>query len=71
MRKRVRQAKVHVIRKLTREVKKLRDRKGSEEVQLKSKRKADRLYLEITTIKVFLYLIFIINNSMYVCVGET
>ncbi|CAG7730519.1 unnamed protein product [Allacma fusca] len=53
MRKSIRQAKVHIIRKLSREVKKLRERRGAEEVQQKSNRKADRLVKDIVSIKGF------------------
>ena len=52
MRKAVRQAKVHVVRKLTREVAKLKDRKGTEEIKQKCQRKAERLHQEIISIKV-------------------
>jgi hypothetical protein len=52
MRKSVRQARVHVINKLTKEVKRLRERKGPETSQVKAKRKADRFLEEIKLLKV-------------------
>ena len=53
MRKSVRQARVHVINKLTKEVKRLRDRKGPENIQVKARRKAERYLEEIKVLKVW------------------
>jgi len=53
MRQEVRKGRVHTINKLTKIVKKLNGRKGTEQAQEKAKRKADRLVQEIQIIKVY------------------
>lgn len=66
MRKTVRKAKVHIISKLVREIRKLREKKcadGSE----KFKTKADRLYEELTVVKVYnLFIDILIFFYMYI-----
>ena len=56
MRKNVRQARVHVVNKLAKEVKRLRERKGPENLQIKAQRKAERFLQEIKIIQVLLSL---------------
>lgn len=51
---------MHLISKLTKEVRKLKNRKGAEKAVEKAKRKAERLLLEIGVIKVRL------NKSLHV-----
>ncbi|XP_012274244.1 serum response factor-binding protein 1 [Orussus abietinus] len=51
MRHAVRRARVHVVRKLVRDVKTLREKKGNEKQQEKYKRKAERFANEILAIK--------------------
>ncbi|XP_060865578.1 serum response factor-binding protein 1-like [Metopolophium dirhodum] len=51
MRHIVRKSKVHTIHKLTREAKKLKEKKGSEEQLIKNKKKADRFISELMVIK--------------------
>lgn len=51
MRHIVRKSKVHTIHKLTREAKKLKEKKGSEEQLVKNKKKADRFISELMVIK--------------------
>ncbi|XP_029347259.1 serum response factor-binding protein 1 isoform X2 [Acyrthosiphon pisum] len=51
MRHIVRKSKVHTIHKLTREAKKLKEKKGSEEQLVKNKKKADRFICELMVIK--------------------
>jgi hypothetical protein len=52
MRKVVRRARLHLINKLTKEVKKLKEHKGSDQAKGKASRKAERLLQEIQVIKV-------------------
>lgn len=51
MRGAMKQAKLHTIRKMSRQAKSLRSKKGNEEQMTKNKRKADRLVKEISVIK--------------------
>lgn len=53
MRHIVRKSKVHIINKLTREAKKLRIKKGTEEQIAKHKKKAERFINELLVIKVY------------------
>lgn len=55
MRHIVRKSKVHIINKLTREAKKLRIKKGTEEQIAKHKKKAERFINELLVIKVYNY----------------
>jgi len=59
MRHIVRRSKVHTINKLSREAKKLKAKKGSEEQVLKNKRKSERLINELMAIKVCFLLFFV------------
>lgn len=52
MRQIVRKSKVHTINKLSREAKKLREKKGSEEQVNKNKKKSERFVNELMVIKV-------------------
>lgn len=52
MRHIVRKSKVHTINKLSREAKKLREKKGNEEQVEKNKKKAERFVNELMVIKV-------------------
>jgi len=52
MRHIVRKSKVHTIHKLTREAKKLKEKKGNEEQIVKNKKKAERFINELMVIKV-------------------
>ena len=51
-RKLVRQSRVHCIRKLSRDIKKLREKKGTNEQKSKNLKKADRFVEEIYQMKV-------------------
>lgn len=55
MRKVVRTARVHIINKLTKDIKKLKERKGDEKALEKTKRKIERFLQEIQVIKVSLF----------------
>lgn len=52
MRHIVRKSKVHIINKLSREAKKLKEKKGSDDQILKNKKKAERFVKELMVIKV-------------------
>lgn len=52
MRHIVRKSKVHVINKLSREAKKLKEKKGNEKQIAKNKKKSERLVNELMVIKV-------------------
>jgi hypothetical protein len=58
MRHIVRKSKVHTINKLSREAKKLKAKKGSEEQIVKNKNKAERFVNELMVIKVLLFLYY-------------
>lgn len=65
MRHVVRKSKVHTINKLSREAKKLKTKKGSEEQIVKNKNKAERFVNELMAIKVpFQIIIF---NYLTLC----
>lgn len=51
MRKCIRRARVHIVRKLVRQVKSLRSKKGDEKHEEKNKRKADKLASELMILK--------------------
>lgn len=51
MRQVVRRSRVHIINKLARETKKLKEKKGSEEQVIKNKKKAERFMNELMAIK--------------------
>lgn len=53
MRHIVRKSKVHVINKLSREAKKLKEKKGSEKQIAKNKNKSERFVNELMVIKVY------------------
>lgn len=57
MRHVIRKSKVHTINKLSRESKKLKVKKGSEEQIVKNKKKADRFVNELMVLKVFFFFI--------------
>lgn len=59
MRHIVRKSKVHTIHKLTREAKKLKEKKGSEDQIVKNKKKAERFINELMVIKVCLIIILL------------
>jgi hypothetical protein len=52
MRQEARKAKLHTISKLVREIRRLRNKNGSEEQKKKNNRKADRFMEEVHIIKV-------------------
>lgn len=52
MRGSVKQVKTHLINKLTREAKKLREKKGTEEQKKQNQKKADRFIEEVMLMKV-------------------
>lgn len=52
MRQVVRRSRVHIINKLLREAKKLKEKKGSNEQVIKNKKKAERFINELMAIKV-------------------
>lgn len=54
MRQIVRRSRVHIINKLSREAKKLKEKKGSEEQVIKNKKKAERFINELMAMKVCL-----------------
>lgn len=55
MRHVIRKSKVHTINKLSRESKKLKAKKGSEEQIVKNKKKADRFVNELMVLKVLFF----------------
>lgn len=59
MRKCVRQSRIHCINKLSREIKKLKEKKGTEEQKSKNLKKAERFVQEILFMKVHIILSFI------------
>lgn len=67
MRHVVRKSKVHTINKLSREAKKLKTKKGSEEQIVKNKNKAERFVNELMAIKVPIQFQIIIFNYLTLC----
>lgn len=55
MRKCVRQSRIHSIHKLSREIKKLKEKKGTDEQKIKNLKKAERFVEEIGIMKVSTY----------------
>lgn len=62
MRHIVRKSKVHTINKLSREAKKLKEKKGSKEQVNKNKKKAERFVNELMVIKVQIQFLLLIRT---------